>query len=154
MGRPFATVKPGERGPDAMLARLGTNESVRLHRVLRNTGRFNVLVFAGRPKSNLSALRSFHTETMALATRFSTAERFVTYTTLIAGQGVGGEECLGVRPLGMSWFDHSGDAHSAYGVDVEAGAVVILRPDGHVGAVLSLVEEGSLVEYFAGFILT
>ena len=46
-------------------------------------------------------------------------------------------------------------AHEKYGLDAERGAVVIVRPDGHIGCVVSLVEGGGTVDalnsYFGVF---
>lgn len=45
--------------------------------------------------------------------------------------------------------------HAKYGVDVEKGAIVVVRPDGYVGAVTELNEDGfeAVNAYFAGFML-
>ncbi|KAL8290074.1 hypothetical protein RQP46_003013 [Phenoliferia psychrophenolica] len=44
--------------------------------------------------------------------------------------------------------------HTKYGVDVTKGAIVVVRPDSYVGAVVSLNEDGfkALDAYFAGFL--
>ncbi|KAK8845282.1 hypothetical protein IAR55_005995 [Kwoniella newhampshirensis] len=152
-GPPLATVHPGERGPDATISRLGTNELTRLHRVLRNTGKFNIVVFTGYPAINQPRLTAFRSQTDALAKRFSQAGELFEFTTLIAGSGISAVESLGQAPWGKTWFDHSGAAHTAYGVDRGTGAVVVLRPDGWVGAVIGLDEEEQLVNYFDGFII-
>ena len=46
--------------------------------------------------------------------------------------------------------------HAKYGVDVEEGAVVVVRPDGYVGAVVELTEDGfeAINAYFAGFMIS
>lgn len=43
--------------------------------------------------------------------------------------------------------------HAKYGVDVKKGSIIVVRPDGYVGAVVSLSEDGfdGLNAYFAGF---
>lgn len=47
-----------------------------------------------------------------------------------------------------------GTLHAKYGIDVEKGAVVVVRPDGYVGAVVGLNEDGhaALNAYFKGFL--
>jgi hypothetical protein len=44
--------------------------------------------------------------------------------------------------------------HVKYGVDVDKGAIVVVRPDSYVGAVVALSEDGfeGLNRYFAGFL--
>lgn len=45
--------------------------------------------------------------------------------------------------------------HAKYGVDVNKGAIVLVRPDGYVGAIVSLDADGfeALNAYFAGFLI-
>lgn len=45
--------------------------------------------------------------------------------------------------------------HAKYGVDVTKGAIIVVRPDGYVGAIVTLNEAGfkGLSDYFAGFLL-
>ncbi|KAL8744882.1 MAG: hypothetical protein Q9190_002929 [Brigantiaea leucoxantha] len=53
-------------------------------------------------------------------------------------------------------LDATASAHRKMGLDAETGGVVIVRPDGHVGCALSLVEGDGTVdalnEYFAAFV--
>lgn len=44
--------------------------------------------------------------------------------------------------------------HTKYGIDTQKGAIVIVRPDGYVGAVVALSEDGfeAANAYFAGFL--
>nr|XP_031863777.1 uncharacterized protein CI109_001029 [Kwoniella shandongensis]KAA5530849.1 hypothetical protein CI109_001029 [Kwoniella shandongensis] len=152
-GPPLATIHPGERGPDAVLSRMGTNELTRLHRVLSNTGKFHIVVFTGYPAFNQARLTSFRAETQALAKLLPNENEIFQYTTVIAGSGISAVESLLQEPWGMTWFDHSGAAHTAYGVDRGAGAVVVLRPDGWVGAIVGLDEKAALCRYFSAFLL-
>lgn len=48
------------------------------------------------------------------------------------------------------YFDPEGKAHALYGVDLEKGAAVVLRPDGWVSAVVGL-EVGEM-ERLAGWL--
>ena len=47
-----------------------------------------------------------------------------------------------------------GDGYTNYGIDPLAGAVVVVRPDGHVGTVSPLSEDGveQLEAYLNGFL--
>lgn len=44
--------------------------------------------------------------------------------------------------------------HKKYGIDVNVGAIVVVRPDGYVGIAAEMNENGIKVleEYFAGFL--
>ena len=41
------------------------------------------------------------------------------------------------------------DAYKLYGVDPDAGALAVVRPDGYVGAVARLEDMGRIEEYLA-----
>ena len=43
-------------------------------------------------------------------------------------------------------------ASEVYGVDPSRGAVVIVRPDSHVGAIVPLQHAGGLTDYFDAFL--
>lgn len=45
--------------------------------------------------------------------------------------------------------------HMKYGVDVNKGAIIVVRPDSYVGAVVALSPDGfeAINAYFAGFLL-
>lgn len=53
--------------------------------------------------------------------------------------------------------DADAAAHAKVGLDSELGGVVVVRPDGHVGCVVGLVEGKGTVEaleeYFGGFVV-
>ncbi|KAF7322151.1 Phenol 2-monooxygenase [Mycena kentingensis (nom. inval.)] len=57
-------------------------------------------------------------------------------------------------PMNGSGSASSAPLHAKYGIDVAKGAIVVVRPDSYVGAVVELSEEGwlGLEEYFAGFL--
>jgi phenol 2-monooxygenase (NADPH) len=44
-----------------------------------------------------------------------------------------------------------GKAYSSYGIDPEVGAIVVVRPDGYVGAVAPLQNFSDIYAYFAVF---
>lgn len=48
-----------------------------------------------------------------------------------------------------------GPLHKKYGVNESQGAIIVVRPDGYVGAVVPLEEQGwlGLAEYFDAFLL-
>ena len=47
-----------------------------------------------------------------------------------------------------------GRIHERYGISRSAGALVVVRPDGYVGAITPLDELASLDAYFAAFMLS
>lgn len=49
----------------------------------------------------------------------------------------------------------NGPLHKKYGIDEDKGAIIVVRPDGYVGAVVSLNEEGwlALADYFETFMV-
>jgi phenol 2-monooxygenase len=58
---------------------------------------------------------------------------------------------LGTDPLGKVYYDGDGSANHRYGVDREAGAVFVLRPDGWIGAKFKLESE-EVVEQIHGYL--
>lgn len=75
------------------------------------------------------------------------------FVTVIAGEGIGAAEYLGVEPWGRAAFDPTSVAHTVFGVDAGKGAIVVCRPDGYVGKVVGLDQPELLADYFARFLL-
>ena len=50
-------------------------------------------------------------------------------------------------------FSAGGKAYSTYGIDRDAGAIVVVRPDGYVGIVAPVEDVGVLNTYFSGFMI-
>jgi phenol 2-monooxygenase (NADPH) len=77
------------------------------------------------------------------------------FLTILAGTAANAWHLLGTEPLGRVYYDHDRSAHRRYDIDSNEGAVVILRPDGWIGALLEL--EGvdviaKLEAYFKSFL--
>lgn len=152
---PLSTTKPGERGPDVAVSRVGTAERVRLQKALPNTGAFQILIFTGNlaeTRTSLSALRGELDGPSSFLATFS--KTLFKFTTIIAGEGIGAEEYCGFKPFGRCYFDPCREAHEVYGIDPTRGAMLVLRPDGIVGTVLGLGEARLLKEYFARFLVS
>jgi phenol 2-monooxygenase len=47
-----------------------------------------------------------------------------------------------------------GKIHERYGISRDAGALVVVRPDGYVGTIAPLDELAALDAYFVGFMLS
>ncbi|KAM0788923.1 hypothetical protein ACM66B_003001 [Microbotryomycetes sp. NB124-2] len=152
----LSAIVPGDRGPDVELARVGTSESVWLQHILINDGKFGIVIFAGRSPHTSEAVQA---ASEYLATSQSWTNKFMAsgeslfrFVTIVAGYGTGAQEYLGARPVGMPYFDTSEMAHDVYGIDPTRGAVVVFRPDGHVGTVVAVSDVHKLGDYFARFL--
>ncbi|KAL8815846.1 MAG: hypothetical protein Q9223_005056, partial [Gallowayella weberi] len=141
-------ILPGSRAPDVQVQRPGPRIPVRLHSLMKNSAvRFDILVFAGDPErtcTQLKELRSYleyHPEDDRNFLHQYTADlfRFLTVVQTPNGNGAA-EEKLGGEAFGTIVYDIDGSAHGRYGINVEKGAVVVVRPDGVVGTVAGLGE--------------
>jgi phenol 2-monooxygenase len=61
-----------------------------------------------------------------------TSCKAIKWLTIITGTGCSPYEALGRRPFGDAYFDTGSIAHDRLGIDMDNGAVAILRPDGLV----------------------
>lgn len=155
-GWPLAVIRAGERGPDVNLTRLGTGETLRLHRVLPNKGLFHLVVFTGTPHKTLPLLTTLRSHLDDPATNFQSrfpGKKLFQWTTIIHGESVAAEEFLGVAPFGRSYYDPCRAAHEIYGVDTNQGAIIVFRPDGYIATLVRLEESQKLGEYFARFLV-
>ncbi|ESK88511.1 pentachlorophenol 4-monooxygenase [Moniliophthora roreri MCA 2997] len=143
-----ATLNPGERGPDVYLTSIGTGDPIRLQKVLKNDAKFSVVIFAGNPSHTCSAYSVFTGALPPFIQSFPA--RAFKWFTITSVSGNGGQEVLGMTPIGKVYFDENVKAHEIYGVDIQKGAVVVFRPDGWVGTVVELNERGvnDLMIYF------
>lgn len=113
---PLSTVLPGERGPEAFVTRLGTNELVPLQKLLPNVGSFYVVIFTGIPHLNhtsLSMIRDHFDAPNNLLERFG--KNVIKTFTIVGAGGVAANEILGMRSFGRSYYDANLEAHQRYG---------------------------------------
>jgi phenol 2-monooxygenase len=80
-----------------------------------------------------------------------TSCKAVRWLTVITGSGCSPYEALGRKPLGDAFFDPDNVAHDKLDVDIHRGAVVVLRPDGLVGATGD-ISGGWICEYFSSIL--
>ncbi|KAF9269564.1 hypothetical protein L218DRAFT_993591 [Marasmius fiardii PR-910] len=148
-----STINPGERGPDVYLTAIGTGDLIRLHKILKNDGKFSLVVFAGIPVNTQASLSRFRAAVLGSFANLFPARAFKWFT-IPSIHGNGGQEILGTAPMGKVYLDESVKAHEIYGVDVRIGAAVVFRPDGWVGTVVELSEAGvaDLTGYFKNFL--
>jgi phenol 2-monooxygenase len=144
---------PGQRGPDVSLQKPGTFEMTRLHRETPNVACFHVVVFAGEPDRTMKFLTAF-SGSLDRSTVFAKAGLPINWITIPAVSSPSAFELLGGNPFGKVFFDREKTAHERYGVDLQKGSIVVLRPDGWIGTVLRLGGEAvaDLERYFAGFL--
>ncbi|KAK7435531.1 hypothetical protein VKT23_019653 [Stygiomarasmius scandens] len=140
-----ATVNPGERAPDVYLTKLGTGDPIRLQSILKNDGKFSIVLFAGNPGYTQPSIASVKTA-LAAPDSFTALfpKRVFKWFTIPSVFGNGGQEALGLTPVGTVYLDESVKAHEIYGVDPRRGAIIVFRPDSWVGTVVSM--DGSGVE--------
>ncbi|KAB2570593.1 Aromatic hydroxylase fmpF [Lasiodiplodia theobromae] len=163
----------GHRAPDVSLRKPGTLEPTRLHRETPNRAVFYILVFVGEASSSTIAAYHAFCNALEASTLFFPSQRNnnevpvlpVAYLTIPIQPSPSVWELLGGRsPPGAEipsvsskvYFDSPEKAaHTRYRVDVQRGAVYVLRPDGWIGTALHLHAEAAkkLEEYFKGFII-
>ena len=128
-----SAVEPRCRAPDVLVDRPGSKIPMRLHQVTKNHGRFWIVVFAGSPfrtRSKLKVLREHPDGSQIFTSRLMEAFTFI---TVIAGHGLRVDEVLGLERFGDAFYNLDESAHVRYGIAVDEGAVLILRPDGILG---------------------
>lgn len=123
------SVKPGSRPPDLELSTPGTNQKVRLQRVTRNTAKFQILVFTGNIATTRQALIDLDKFLQGPASKLR-SHPVVQWMTVSPAVGCSPYEAIGMTPFGNTYFDPTNTAHEKFGVDMEKGGIVVLRPDG------------------------
>ncbi|KAL1759800.1 FAD binding domain-containing protein [Schizophyllum commune] len=154
----------GARFPPQVFVRAADAMPVNIHDLLPANGRFKVLVFVGdhtRP-TFASDARQFAEGLTVLLAKYGgiTASDSMDVVTILAGKQ-DPEHILPLpstlRPHWSSVLVDSSDANGRsaseeYGIDPSRGAVVIVRPDSHVGAIMPLQHVGGLTDYFDSFL--
>ncbi|KAJ4369872.1 hypothetical protein N0V83_005636 [Neocucurbitaria cava] len=147
-------VQAGQRAPDVVLQKPATFEGTRLQTETPNTAQFYIVLFAGDVAITKNALASF-TESMATHSSLHDSNLPVQRLSIFAGPGgPSAYETLGGMPFGRVFYDENHSAHQRYGIDIEKGAVLLLRPDGWIGTVVGLDGNaaGKLERYFGKFL--
>ncbi|KAJ7019224.1 FAD binding domain-containing protein [Mycena alexandri] len=144
-------VKVGQRAPDGQLFRPGRATAQPLRTFVRYTGRFWVLVFAGRFEECGAKYRAFCSAIDSSRLFFPPRSTLWDFLTIFAGQGsLPPSEVIGTLPLGKVLYDHSGEVFSTYGIGETSGLVVVLRPDSIISFMTSVDGPGAneLSAYF------
>ncbi|KAJ7502511.1 FAD binding domain-containing protein [Mycena galericulata] len=158
-----STAEIGRRAPDGPLFRSGRAIAQPLRTLLRYTGRFWVLIFAGKLEAtdDDSALRlnascadryrALRSEVRSPNSFLRTRQASWDFLTILSGRGtLPASETIGALPLGKALYDFSGEVFETYGVDQNVGAIVVVRPDGIVSFTTTLDGRGGeeIGEYF------
>jgi phenol 2-monooxygenase len=144
---PQATMlQAGSRAPDALIRGPGPNLPFRLQeRVLHaRPDSWDVLVFAGDYQSSKKQFVSMRKRFDI----FQEKNKAVQFATILSGPGVDVWAAFDGPPIGTVYFDADGSAHARYGVSLESGAVVVVRPDGIIAFATMLDEIVEVTAYF------
>ncbi|KAJ7623622.1 FAD binding domain-containing protein [Roridomyces roridus] len=159
---PVSKVEIGHRAPDGPVFRPGRAFAQPLRTLVRYTGSFWVLVFAGKLEAergtpahlNQQCTANYHALRATIDSEpsiFNSQPTCWNFLTIFSGRDlVPASQALGAQPLGQAAYDYSGEVFKTYGVDQDVGAVVVLRPDGIVSFVTAMDGAGGegLDEYF------
>jgi phenol 2-monooxygenase len=146
-GDNICSVIPGSRPPDVELTVPGTKQSARLQKVTPNQATFRALVFAGSNNSKIKNLMKELQRYLDTALELTSCKA-IRWLTIITGTGCSPYEALGRRPFGDAYFDTRNAAHDSLGINMDDGAVLILRPDGLVGTTCP-IRGGCISQYFS-----
>jgi phenol 2-monooxygenase len=151
----ISSVQAGQRAPDVPLQKPATFETTRFQVQTPNTATFYIALFAGDVARTKSLLATFTTAVSNVSWLFN-PDLPIQWLSIFAGPGgPSAFETLGGMPFGRVFYDEDHSAHRRYGVDVNKGAVFVLRPDGWVGTVVQMDEGASmkLETYFNRFLV-
>lgn len=170
----------GMRFPSAQLVRFCDARAMQLVRALPADGRWRVVIFVGlvgneRGLGRLGKLAEFLESKEGPVRRFTLPDRdvdsFVEPIVVFHGERVKLEQeqipeyfwpTTGkwrMRDLHKTFVDDEsynsghGHAYEKYGVDVNEGAVVVVRPDQYISLVTSLDDHQGLMDFFEGWVL-
>lgn len=147
---PRSTTLPiGTRAPDALVRGPGINVPIRLAEALlqqdRVSGRWSVLVFAGNHIQTADKVAALREPLAAEAKKRHEAIRFATITVSTVESAW---MAFDGPAVGHLYFDMEGSAHAKYGVALDTGAIVVIRPDGLMGFAAGLTEVGEVTKFF------
>ncbi|KAK5631619.1 hypothetical protein RRF57_007333 [Xylaria bambusicola] len=128
----FGSLKPGMRAPDIPLLKPGTFERTRLIRETPNVGSFYVVFFVAGDSQGLPMAVSAHQYLLLYNVKLGT-DRSITFLTILPTKvpSVNGS-------LGRAYFDiETQTGYQRYGVNLDRGGIVVIRPDGWIFALIS-----------------
>ncbi|KGO37803.1 Monooxygenase, FAD-binding [Penicillium expansum] len=154
----YTSICVGARAPDVGLFKPGVVQPIRLQSATPNCACFYLVTFTGDPRMTLPQLS-------AVSITLNSAEPFnfvfspdtVKLVTIVsADPKLSVEEGLGVPAFGTVYMDDKRRAHSRYGINLRYGALLVLRPDGHLGfaAELSVAGLEAVKAYLSKFLIS
>jgi phenol 2-monooxygenase len=151
----LSSVQVGQRAPDVTLQKPATFEATRLQTETPNNATFYIALFAGDVARTKSLLATFTNAVSGIPWLFD-ADVPIQWLSIFAGPGgPSAFETLGGMPFGRVFYDEDHSAHQRYDIDIEKGAVFVLRPDGWVGTVIEMDDGAAtkLEKYFSRFLV-
>jgi phenol 2-monooxygenase len=151
----ISSVLAGQRAPDVSLQKPATFETTRLQTETPNCATFYIALFAGNVARTKSSLATFTNAVSSVPWLFD-FDLPIEWLSIFAGPGgPSAFETLGGMPFGRVFYDEDHSAHERYGIDVEKGAVLVLRPDGWVGTVMEMNDgaPAKFERYFSKFLV-
>lgn len=147
-------IQPGERAPDVLVQRPGLRIPLRLYSVMKNCGKFTIMLLCGDPSQTQASSKNFRAYLDGLTSFLRYPVDISQGVTIIAGSNEAGspDERLGIACFGNAYYDVDGQAHERYGIPNSKGAVVVTRPDGTIGTICALENGASLSRYFERFV--
>jgi phenol 2-monooxygenase (NADPH) len=169
-----ADIVPGKRLPDFQVVCQADGATTRIHPRLRANASFRVLVFAGdiaqvgllARLQSLGAWLANSSEGIGLLTIGGDQARVEVLVVHSASRD--SVELMSLHEIFRPWSEKDGwdywrvyadaeSAHEGHGrvyerleIDQEKGSVIVVRPDGYIGAVIDMVGFEDLRRYFAG----
>ncbi|KAF3398265.1 3-hydroxybenzoate 4-monooxygenase [Penicillium rolfsii] len=143
-------ISAGRRGPDALIMAPGSRVPVRLYQVTKNTGKWFVVVFAGRPDVTRDVMSKSVPKLEALQSILP--KEMIRFITLSAGSVGDGDSAFQNLRVGNIYFDQDRSGHERYSIATSKGAVVVLRPDGILAYATSLDNVDGVKDFFTGFV--
>ncbi|KAI8312917.1 hypothetical protein K4K59_005246 [Colletotrichum sp. SAR11_240] len=141
----------GYRTPDVLLKSPGASVPIRLQSIIhKNTGKWNLLIFAGRPfqqREKLAALREALKSTNSLTERAQT----LSFTTIVSGTISNTWDVFDGLPPSFVYCDVDGQGHNSYGMSATSGGLVVLRPDGFLAATYPIEDIQEVAAFLDGF---
>ncbi|KAJ5004015.1 Phenol hydroxylase [Colletotrichum sp. SAR 10_66] len=141
----------GYRTPDVLLKSPGACTPIRLQSIIhKNTGKWNLLIFAGRPfqhREKLTALREALKSTNSLTKHAQT----LSLTTIVSGTISNTWDVFDGLPPSFVYCDVDGQGHNSYGMSATSGGLVVLRPDGFLAATYPIEDIQEVAAFLDGF---
>ncbi|RUP52271.1 thioredoxin-like protein [Jimgerdemannia flammicorona] len=150
-------VYAGQRTLDLEVIRQADGVPIRLCDTseMLSVGKFRAMVFAGDLSVDLQILGATADVLSSVVRRFGVHTDALEILTIVIAEKVN-RLLLPKLLAGRSVYgDRAGDGscHFGYGVDVNKGVVVLVRPDGWIGCCAELGNNGVLERYFDGFLV-